>query len=71
VGSAVVAVEKVNLGRIRRVGRKCDFSGCSVCNDLILGRSQETTGHHPLIALRGFFYRLVRDVGRKDGIMEM
>jgi len=32
------AVEKVNLDRIRRVGRKCDLSGCSVHGDFTLGR---------------------------------
>jgi len=36
----VEAVEKVNLARIRRVGRKCNLSGCSVYDDLMLGRGQ-------------------------------
>jgi len=56
----VEAVEKVNLVRIRRVGRKCDLSGCSVYDDLMLGRGQETLVNHPVIVLRGFFYGLVR-----------
>ena len=56
---SVEAVEKVNLARIRRVGRKCNLSGCSVYDDLMLGRGQETPENHPLNVVRGFFYRLV------------
>jgi len=37
VSHYVEAVEKVNLARIRRVGRKCNLSGCSVYDDLMLG----------------------------------
>jgi len=55
----VEAVEKVNLAQIWRVGRKCNLSGCSIYDDLMLGRGQETSENHPLIAVRGFFYRLV------------
>jgi hypothetical protein len=63
-------VGKVNPVRIWRPGRKCDLLGCSVYDDLILWKGQETPKNHPLVVLRGFFYRLVSDVGRKDGIME-
>ncbi|MGB7575652.1 MAG: hypothetical protein WBN53_17530 [Thermodesulfobacteriota bacterium] len=37
----IEAVEKVNVARNRRVGRKHDFLGWSVCNDLQLGRGQK------------------------------
>ena len=57
--SIVEAVEKVNLARNLRVGRKCNLSGCSVYDDLMMGRGQETPENHPLIVVRGFFYRLV------------
>jgi hypothetical protein len=62
----VEAVEKVNLVRIRRAGRKCNFSGCSVCNNLILVRGQETPENHPFIVLRGFFCRLVSFLRQKS-----
>jgi hypothetical protein len=55
----VEAVEKVNLARNRWVERKYDFSGCSVYEDLILGRGQETPENYPLVVVRGGFYRLV------------
>jgi hypothetical protein len=55
----VEAAEKVNLARVGRVGRKCDISGCSVYNDFILAGGQEIREKHVLMALRGFFYRLV------------
>jgi len=54
----VEPVEKVNLARIRRVGRKWNLSGCSVYDDLMLG-GQETPENHPLNVVRGFFYRRV------------
>ena len=59
----VEPVEKVNLARIRRVGRKCNLSGCSVYDDLMLGRGQEAPENHPLNVMRGFFYRLVSSHG--------
>jgi hypothetical protein len=62
----VEPVEKVNLARIRRVGRKCNLSGCSVCDDLMLGMGEEDPENHPLIVLRGFFYRLVRQTGKDE-----
>jgi hypothetical protein len=34
----VEAVEKANLARIPRVGRKCNPSGCSIYDDLLLER---------------------------------
>ena len=58
--SIVEPVEKVNFDRIWSDGRKSDFSECSVFDDLMLARGQETPENHPLIAVRGFFYRLVR-----------
>jgi hypothetical protein len=42
----VEAVEKMNLAQYRRVGRKYDFLGCSVCDDLMLGKGQETLKNH-------------------------
>jgi hypothetical protein len=42
------------------VGRKSDLSECSVYDDLMMGRGQEAPENHPLIVVRGFFYRLVR-----------
>ena len=60
VNSAVEAVEKVNPVRIGRVGRKCNLSGRSVYNDLILERDQETLGNYPIVVVSGFFYGLVR-----------
>jgi len=59
VSFVVEPVENVNFDRIWLVGRKYDFSECSVSDDLMLGRGQETPENHPLIAVRGFFYRLV------------
>jgi len=56
----VKGVEKVNLTQIRRTGRRCNLSECSVNDDLMVGRGQETLENHPLIVVRGFFYRLVR-----------
>jgi hypothetical protein len=42
VSSHVEPVEKVNSGRIWSVGRKSDLSECSVFNDIMLARGQET-----------------------------
>jgi len=56
----VEVVGKVNLARIRRIGRECNLSGYSLCYDLMLGRGQETRENYPLIVVRGFFYSLVR-----------
>jgi hypothetical protein len=64
--SGVEAVEKVNIAGIRRVGKKCNLSGCSVYNDLMLGKGQVTPENHPLIAVRGFFYRLVRFIRKYE-----
>jgi hypothetical protein len=55
----VEAVEKVNLYRIWSVGRKSDLSECSVFDNLMLARGQETPENHPLSAVKGFFCRLV------------
>jgi hypothetical protein len=60
VSFGVEAVEKVNLARNRRVGKKHDLSRCSKCDNLILGWSQETPESHPLIVMLDFFYRLAR-----------
>jgi hypothetical protein len=38
--SYVEAVEKANLDRIRQAGRKCELSGYSVHDDLMLGKGQ-------------------------------
>jgi hypothetical protein len=62
VSRSVEAVEKVNLARLRGVGRKCDLSGCSECDDLMLGKGQGTPKNYPLVVVRGFFYRLVRQL---------
>jgi len=35
------------------------FSGWSAYEEYMLGRGQETPENHPLIVVRGFFYRLV------------
>jgi hypothetical protein len=56
----VEAVEKVNFDRILRHGKKYHLSGCSVRDDLMLGKGQETPENHPLIVMLDFFYRLVR-----------
>jgi hypothetical protein len=56
----VEAVEKVNFDRIWSVGRKSDLSECSVFDNLMLARGHETPENHPLITVKGFFYRLVR-----------
>jgi hypothetical protein len=65
MSAGVEAVEKVNFDRILRHGKKCDLSGGSVCDDLILGKGQETPENHPLIVVRGFSYSLVRRNRRK------
>jgi hypothetical protein len=57
---SVEAVEKVNFDRIWSVGRRYDLSECSVFDNLMLERGQETNENHPFIVVRGFFYRLVR-----------
>jgi hypothetical protein len=59
VKPGVEPVEKVTFDRIRSVGRKSDLSECSVYDDLMIGRGQETPENQPLIVVRGFFYRLV------------
>jgi hypothetical protein len=56
---AVEAVGKVNFGQILRHGKKCNLSGSSVNDDLMLGRGQGPLKIISLIAMLGFFYRLV------------
>jgi hypothetical protein len=55
----VEPVEKVDLSRIRQVGRKYGLSGCSVCDDLVLGNGQMTPENTVLTRQKGFSYRLV------------
>jgi len=55
----VEAVEKVNFDRIWSVGRKNDLSECSVFNDIMLARDQETPENTVLTRQNNFSYRLV------------
>jgi hypothetical protein len=57
--SVVEAVEKVPKQILGRGAEKSDLIECATINDLMLGRGQETPENHPLIAGKGFFYRLV------------
>jgi hypothetical protein len=59
----VETIEKVDLDRILPVGRKCNLSRCSVCDDLTLRRGQDTPENHPVIVLMGFFHSLVSSPG--------
>jgi len=54
------AVEKVSKQIPGRDAEKSDLIECATINDLMLGKGQVTPENHPLILLRGFFYRLVR-----------
>ena len=56
----VEAVEKVPKLILGRDVEKNDLTECATINDLILGKGQVTPENHPLIAVRVFFYRLVR-----------
>jgi len=56
----VEAVEKVPKWILGRDAEKNDLIECTTINDLILGKGQVTSENHPLIAVRGFSYRLVR-----------
>ncbi len=53
--SVVEPVEKVNLARIRRVGRKRNLSGYSVYDDLMLGRNQGEPRKSALNGSEGVF----------------
>jgi hypothetical protein len=56
-------VEAVEKGPKQIPGRdagKNDLTECTTINDLMLGKGQVTPENHPLIVVRGFFYRLVR-----------
>jgi hypothetical protein len=55
----VEAVEKVPKQIFGRDAEKSELLKCTTINDLMLGRGQETPENHPLIVVRGFFYRLV------------
>jgi hypothetical protein len=55
-----VNAKKISLGTFRM--NVPYLSGCSVYDDLMPGRGQETPENHPLIVVRGFFYRLVEAV---------
>ena len=56
----VEAVEKVPKQISGRDAEKSDLIECATINDLMFGKGQVTPENHPLIAGRGFFYRLVR-----------
>jgi hypothetical protein len=56
----VEAVEKVPKQILGRDAEKSDLLECATINDLMLGKGQVTPENHPLIVVRGFFYRLVR-----------
>jgi hypothetical protein len=60
VSQRVEAVEKAPKQILGRDAEKSDFTECATINDLMFGRGQDTLENHPLIAGRGFFYRLVR-----------
>ena len=55
---SVESVEKVPKEIFGR-RKKNNLTECATINDLMLGRGQETPENHLLIAVRGFFYRLV------------
>ena len=56
---SVEPVEKVTKQILGQDAEKNDLIECDTISDLMLGRGQETPENHPLIVLRGFFYRLV------------
>ncbi len=56
----VEAVEKVPKQILGRDAEKSDLIECATINDLMPGMGQVTPENHPLILVRGFFYRLVR-----------
>jgi len=60
LNSHVEAVEKVPKQILGRDAEKSDLIECATINDLMPGKGQETPENHPLIVVRGFFYRLVR-----------
>jgi hypothetical protein len=64
-GSSVESVEKVPKGTFVRNAEKNNLTECATINDLMLGRGQEIPENHLLIAVRGFFYRLVRLLNTK------
>jgi len=55
----VESVEKVPKEIFGRDAEKNNLTECATINDLVLGRGQETPENHLLIAVSGFFYRLV------------
>jgi hypothetical protein len=57
--SIVEAVEKVSKQILGRDVEKSDLIECAMINDLMGRKSQVTPENHPLIVVRGFFYRLV------------
>ena len=56
----VEAVEKVPKQILGRDAEKSDLIECATINNLMPGKGQVTPENHPLILVRGFFYRLVR-----------
>jgi hypothetical protein len=60
VSLIVEAVEKVPKEIFGRDAEKNDLTECATINDLMFGKGQVPPENHPLIAVRGFFYRLVR-----------
>jgi len=65
VSRSVEAVEKVPKQILGRDAEKSDLIECATINDLRPGKGQVTPENHPLIVVRGFFYRLVRSQYRK------
>lgn len=61
-----MAVEKVPKQILGRDAKKSDLIEYATINDLILGKGQVTPENHPLIVVRGFFYRLIRQTGKDE-----
>jgi hypothetical protein len=59
VSGCVEAVEKVPKQILGRDAEKSDLIECATINDLIPGKGSSDPEKHPIIVVRGFFYRLV------------
>jgi hypothetical protein len=65
VNQSVEAVEKVFRQILGRDTEKSDLTECTTINDFMPDKDQVTPENHPLIGVRGFFYRLVRWLKKK------
>jgi hypothetical protein len=59
VSLGVEAVEKVPKQILGQDAEKSELIECATINNLMPGKGQVTPENHPLILVRGFFYRLV------------